>query len=487
MHTTNRRTRAIVGTFAALGLVVAACGSDDSSDGTTAETTAGTEAPPETDAPVDTDAPAGTDAPAETDVPVETEAPAETDPPTTEPVELTATARGVTADTITLGYSYLDFDELKSKGFTSAGWGDQELEMQSIIDAVNADGGINGRMLEVIYKPYSALGTESAEAVCLELTQDNETFAVLGGYLGPAEPANTCIAGRGETILVGGVPSEERLAEVSAPWLAARPLRTRQTDVLLALLESEDMLAEAEVAVVARIDSADILDDVVASMEEAGVPPVETLQSEAPVGDIVAEDNEWAILAERIRGSGANTVFLIGNPGAGIRNIASQGLDVDIWALDEESMTALGNSVNLEDARGVLSASTLNGQELWDDETVAECRETFVSANPDVEVIEPDDQVDGDEDWTRGLTVACRFFELFAEVATAAGAELTNETFAAAAATGFGQFSIVGQPFSSLGPVKIDSNDSFALVSFNPDIGAGGGWDNITEIRDVTP
>jgi ABC-type branched-subunit amino acid transport system substrate-binding protein len=489
MHSINRRTRALVATVAALGLVVAACGSDESSDDTTAatEAPATTEAPAETEAPRETGAPAATGAPAETDAPAATETPAETDPPTTEPMELTATARGVTADTITVGYSYLDFDELVSKGFSSAGWGDQELEMQSIVDAVNANGGINGRMIEVIYKPYSALGTESAEAVCLELTQDNEVFAVLGGYLGPAEPANTCIAGRGETILVGGVQSEERLGETSAPWLAARVMRTRQAEVLLELLDSEGMLEGAEVAVVARIDSAEVLDDVVASMEAAGVPPVETLQSEAAVGDIVAEDNEWAILAERIRGSGADTVFLIGNPGAGIRNIAAQGLDVEIWALDEESMTALGNSVDLEDARGVITASTLDGQELWDHETAAECRKTFEAANPDVEIIGPNDQVDGDEDWTRGLTVACRFFELFARVATAAGAELTNETFAAVAASDFGQFSIVGQPFSSLGPDKFDSNDSFALVSFDPDIGAAGGFDKITEIRDVTP
>jgi hypothetical protein len=483
MTTSNRRRRTLLGGFAAAALVIAACGSDDGSGDTTAET----EAPAETDAPIETDAPAAADAPAETDAPTETDAPAEADPPTTEPLELTATARGVSADTITVGYSYLDFDELVSKGFSSAGWGDQELELQSIVDAVNADGGINGRTIEVIYKPYSALGTESAEAVCLELTQDNEVFAVLGGYLGPAEPANTCIAGRGGTVLVGGVQSAERLAEVTAPWLAARVLRTRQAEVLLELLGSEGMLDGAEVAVVARVDSADVLEDVVTSMEAAGVPPVETLQSEAAVGDIVAEDNEWAILAERIRGSGANTVFLIGNPGAGIRNIASQGLDVDIWALDEESMTALGNSVDLEDARGVITASTLDGQELWDHESVAECRETFTTANADIEIIGPNDQVDGDEDWTRGLTVACRFFGLFARVATAAGAELTNETFAAAAASGFGQFSIVGQPFSSLGPDKFDSNDSFALVSFNPDIGAGGGFDKITEIRDVTP
>ena len=69
MHSINRRTRALVATVAALGLVVAACGSDESSDDTTAatEAPATTEAPAETEAPTETGAPAATGAPAETD------------------------------------------------------------------------------------------------------------------------------------------------------------------------------------------------------------------------------------------------------------------------------------------------------------------------------------------------------------------------------------------------------------------------------------
>ena len=49
------------------------------------------------------------------------------------------------------------------------------------------------------------------------------------------------------------------------------------------------------------------------------------------------------------------------------------------------------------------------------------------------------------------------------------------------------QFSVPGQPFSSLSDVKFDSNDSFALVAFNPDLGVNGGFDELTEIQDVTP
>lgn len=392
---------------------------------------------------------------------------------------------GVTDDTITVGYAYLDFDSLVEQGLSPAGWGDQEAAMQAVVDAANADGGINGRMIEVVYDSYTPLGTDEAEAACLRLTEDNEVFAVLGGFLGPAEPANPCIVGRQQTPLVGGVQSSERLAEAEAPWITDRPLRTRQTAILMDLLDKEGMLDDAEVAVVTSIDAEDVRGEVIATMNEFGVEPVEDLLSDAPVGEIVAEDQVWSTLAERIRGSGANTVLLVGNPSAGIRNIASQGLDVDVWVLDQEALQNLGSTVDLASAEGAISAAPLSGQALWDDETVAPCREAYEAANPDVEIVEPEDLTESDEDIPQGLIVACRFFKLFEAVATDAGEGLNNDSFATAVDE-IGEFSIPGQPFASLGPDKTDSNDSFQLVSFDPTIGQDGGLEPLTEITDVT-
>ena len=331
----------------------------------------------------------------------------------------------------------------------AAGWGDQELAFQTLVDGINADGGINGRQIEVIYEAYNPVGTEDAEAACLRVTEDNEVFAVVGGFFGPAEPANTCIAGRGGTILVGGVQSEERLAEATAPWLAARVLRSRQANVLMSLLDQEGYLEDAEVALVTNIDAEDVHDDVVGALDEFGVEPVEDLLLDAPIGDIVAEDNAWAPLAERIRGSGANTVLVAGNPSSTVRNVASQGLDVDIWALDSDAVQNLGSTVDLADVAGTLTTSALSGQAAWDDESVADCRETFIAANPDVEIIEPDDLEEGDEEWAAGILAACSPLALFQILATAAGADLTNVSFADAAAT-IGDFSLPAAPFVSL-------------------------------------
>lgn len=408
------------------------------------------------------------------------------DEPTTEggASDQTASARGVTADTITIGYTYLDFDSLVEQGLAASGYGDQELAFQTMVDALNEDGGINGRQIEVVYEPYSPLGTEDAEAVCLRLTEEHEVFAVLGGFLGPAEPANSCIVGQQETILVGGVQSAERLAEAQAPWITDRATRTRQADILLGLLDSEGVLEDASVAVVTNSDAQDAHDSVLEALEDYDVEPVDDLSLDAPIGDIPAEDAVWSALGERVRSSGADTLLVAGNPGSTIRNNAALGLDVDIWVLDQETLLNLGTSVSPDAARGVVSAAPPG--DLLEQESFADCRDTYTAANPDVTILPQEEREETDENVLSGLSLSCSFLDLFEVAATAAGDDLNNETFAAAL-DGLDEFSIATQPYASLGPDKFDSNDSFRLVEFDPDLGATGGLDSLTDVQDVTP
>ncbi len=107
------------------------------------------------------------------------------------------------------------------------------------------------------------------------------------------------------------------------------------------------------------------------------------------------------------------------------------------------------------------------------DGPVVECRSAYAEANPDVELKDPDDLEEGDEAVHMGITFACRTLALFEVVATEAGDDLSNDTFADAVAN-IGDFSVPGQPFSSLGADKFDANDSFRLGEFDPDVGQDG-------------
>ena len=326
----TNKTRWLIAMLVALAMIVAACGGDDDSDAGSQEPAA-----PATDAPAAPDEPepqeAAPDEPEPEPEPEATEAPAEEpefEPaPTAEPepeIVLTATARGVTAETITIGVSYLDIDLLVQMGLSPASWGDQELVIHALVDDINNRGGINGRQVEVVIEKYSPVDTPAAEAACLRLTADNEVFAVLFGFLGPAEPANTCIVGQQETILVGGTITAERMAEARAPWVNERAERQVTSQALLTLLNDNGDLQGRSIAVVADPPSATQRDGIAEQLRELGVEPVVEITTSSPVGDIAAQNQEWAALSERIRVAGTDTILLVGNPSAGIENAASQ-------------------------------------------------------------------------------------------------------------------------------------------------------------------
>ncbi|WP_420617908.1 hypothetical protein [Candidatus Poriferisocius sp.] len=491
----TKKMRWLIAMLMALAMVAAACGgNDDEGDADAPAPAPATEAPdapePEPEAPEEA-------APAEPEP--EPEAPEETpeeEPefqpaPTEEPepeIELTATWRGVTADTITIGVTYLDIDQLVELGFSPATWGDQELVIQALTDDINERGGINGRRVEVLMDKYSPIGATEAEAACLRLTEDNEVFAILFGFLGPAEVANTCIVGTQETILVGGTITPERLAEARAPWVNERVTRDVSTGALFTLLEAEGMLQGRSIAIVADLSAAAQLEEVAGLLREHGIEPVLEIATSSQVADLIAQNQEWAALSERIRAAGTDTLLLVGNVSAGIENAALNGLEVDIWATDASGLGSnIGANVQPESARGVITVGAMTGAQIYEtDPRFQECLEAVTSRHPEVEIKHPDTLEEGEPLWFTSLSGHCRFFQIFELLATAAGPILTHETFAEAIAN-IGEFSIAGQPYASLGADKLSSNDSFQLLEQDPDLGARGQLVPIGPMRDATP
>ena len=486
--------RWLIGVLVALAMIAAACGSNDD-DGDADAPAPATEAPAAPEPEPEPEAPAETP---EDEPEPEPEAPTETpedepefEPaPTEEPepeIELTATWRGVTADTITIGVTYLDIDLLKEMGMFNMTWGDQELVIHALVDDINNRGGINGRMVEVLIDKYNPIGVTEAEAACLRVTEDNEVFAVLYGFRGPAEVANVCIVDQQETILVGGTITEERLATARAPWVNEQADRNVKVQALLTLLDNEGKLEGRSIAVIANLTTAPQLDGMVALMRDRGIEPVFEVATSSQVGDLVAQNQEWTALSERIRTSGADTMLLVGNPSAGIENAALNGFELDIWTTDDSGLNNLGAAVDPESARGVITVTNMtNTQVFEDDPRFKECLDVLNAAHPDIEVKDPSALEEGEADWFTNLFSHCRYFQIFELLATSAGPNLTNETFAQAI-NNAGEFSIASQPYASFGPGKYGSNDTFQLVAYDPDLGAQGQTVPIGPLQDATP
>jgi ABC-type branched-subunit amino acid transport system substrate-binding protein len=126
---------------------------------------------------------------------------------------LTASDRGVSEETIRLGVLVMDTGGAGNIGIGVAGINPQAQQeaWQAFIDEVNDRGGVNGRMIEPVYRVYDVLSQESMRSACLYLTQDERVFAVVdsGGFFGAAV---LCVTDENETPLLvtgsTGIPTE---------------------------------------------------------------------------------------------------------------------------------------------------------------------------------------------------------------------------------------------------------------------------------------
>ncbi|MBT5139126.1 MAG: hypothetical protein HOM37_08760, partial [Acidimicrobiaceae bacterium] len=312
----------------AFTLLAAACsGSDSTSEGDSSSVAADDSSTEDTS--TDDSAAASTDdssTDSTEDSASESEDSAESDEP------LTASYRGITETEIHIGVAMLDFDALKEFKLVEEGWGDQIVVYNALIDEINSRGGIHGRMIVPHFEHYSPLGSTEAEAACTALTKDIETFAVLGGFQGPAEVANTCVVDINATVLIGGVQTAERLAVAQAPWVVVGASAGRVLQSMMSVLDQDGRVAGRQVAVVGAVDREEVFDSASDILSEFGVSPVIEIFNDAPAGDVPATDARWEIIAENIRASGADTVLLIGSTQGGLRGIKAAGLDVEVWA-----------------------------------------------------------------------------------------------------------------------------------------------------------
>ncbi|MDG1409916.1 MAG: ABC transporter substrate-binding protein [Acidimicrobiales bacterium] len=399
---------------------------------------------------------------------------------------LTASYRGITETEIHIGVAMLDFDALKEFKLVEEGWGDQIVVYNALIDEINSRGGIHGRMIVPHFEHYSPLGSTEAEAACTALTKDIETFAVLGGFQGPAEVANTCVVDINATVLIGGVQTAERLAVAQAPWVVVGASAGRVLQSMMSVLDQDGRVAGRQVAVVGAVDREEVFDSASDILSEFGVSPVIEIFNDAPAGDVPATDARWEIIAENIRASGADTVLLIGSTQGGLRGIKAAGLDVEVWAADATGLENLGRETTAEDADGALTVVALTDNQQWNHETMAPCRAIVAAAVPELPSKDPNDHVDGEERWYKSVHSYCRLVGAMETLLVGAGRNPTQDSLYAAI-DNYGDGSLPGMPYVSLGPGKSDLNDTFQLAQYDVNEGEAGGLVSISDPVDVTP
>lgn len=103
--------------------------------------------------------------------------------------EAASSTVGITADSINVAFIGVDFSALKSTGLVPD-LGDQRKQVQSIVEDINANGGIAGRKIKLHFKLLSLIGgtDDTLQAACIEATQEFKAAVVI---LPPASARDT--------------------------------------------------------------------------------------------------------------------------------------------------------------------------------------------------------------------------------------------------------------------------------------------------------
>jgi len=439
-HRTSSRMLAAL--IAVLAMIAAACGDDDGgtdAESTTTTSTTTTEAPPDD----------GGD---------------ETTTTTTEAVEevvLTDSAPGVTSTAIKIGVPYSDV--------TAIGWEpshEAEVIWQVAADTINAQGGVLGRDIELVIIGVDPTDSVAQDEACVILTEDEIVFAAMGVI---RNEAPLCYTEQHDTIVINTFQTQPETFDRSvAPMIGFLPLASRAAEAQLATLIESGLLEGRKVALsaaAATVETADLMQEI---LEAAGVEVVASTNYASPSSDVPAIDAEMDLNVEIWRTAGADTVIPV--PGASVATTGA--LSRNAWDGFYVVTDAPGTDLGLLDGFGY-SADALTGSvaivspdeaDLYeaDQAGVKECVDTFDNAFDDDApvVIRPDDATTD----VVGLIVrSCSALELFTLIAEAAGPDLTNETFDAAA-DAMGEFTVTGVLAGSLGPGKRDYVDAAAAL-----------------------
>jgi ABC-type branched-subunit amino acid transport system substrate-binding protein len=108
---------------------------------------------------------------------------------------------GLTDTSMHLSVIVPDFGGLVEAGF-APDLGDAEAQIQAYVDYVNDNGGIAGRQIETSYHTFTVPATQQdLRATCLEATQDEQAFVVIGAAALPPE-GSLCVAGENRTPII---------------------------------------------------------------------------------------------------------------------------------------------------------------------------------------------------------------------------------------------------------------------------------------------
>ena len=340
-------------------------------------------------------------------------------------------AQGVTRTTIKVGITYPDIAALK--GIINVDPGNYQVAYTTLINQLNAKGGINGRKIVPVFAAVNPVGTAGAATACTKLTEDDKVFAVMGFF---QQVDTACYVQTHDVPLIGASLTAAQTAAAQAPWFNFAISSNDLIPKEMAIFKQEGAFGGKKVGVVST--SADSVETslVLPALRQLHADVVQNAVNSVPDTDTAAQVAEYGTIAQKFQSSGVNLVVAVGNSGNGWPSSLQQNqssysprfIATDYTDLNAYTANKAGHSNTI--LKDVLTAGPQPPAKVWwNDPAMKSCVAAIQKAEPSAVINNPVTATSSTPvTWTAPQT-ACQQLALFTDIVKSAGKTLNNATF----------------------------------------------------------
>jgi len=391
---------------------------------------------------------------------------------------LTATDRGVTADTITVAFLIVELGGVSQFGFSVPGFDPETQQgfVRAFVDNINAGGGVLGRKIEPKFFLYDPTNPSSGQAACRAATQDNKIFAAVDVGSALDFPGQLCFTVQNATPLIefGGFGTTREMYDKSAGRLVTTlPSGVRSLANTAHELIEQRLLDGKRIGIVDRDFPGTVktvTDGMVATLERLGHKV--TYRADLSSDNGVAA-SQIPVTVQQMRSHGVDAVMLLMDFITAtelVHTAERSGYTPTYFVSDFGAMTndiVLSAMTSSFRAVGVTTMRTGEWRVDTPEPAVdAACREIYARAVGRA--------VERDETDYAGSLQACGMIDLFVRAAVGAGPTLTRAGWVDNVPR------IGALPYPSFGgmsfrPGKLDGADHIRLLEYEASCPARGG------------
>ena len=411
----------------------------------------------------------------------------------TTPVVSKTLGPGVTANSIKVGISLIDFKCIQQ--FIDFTRPNQQAIYQAFIDDVNTKGGINGRKIVADFNTECPLSSTSdlLVQVCTKFTDDDKVFAVLGNLSDAAQDSaiHTCIAKKHQTPVVTFQVTQAMFDQVP-PGLLIFPGTTpeRSSAVLFELLQKQGALQGKKLAVLAQQTSeVGVKSAVLPAIKKTGVAMGTTAYLTINGSDTTAAQSQLDSFIERWKSENVNALFITGQDTITkqfVEKVVKQMPGVTLMTDTSDALSQGQDEtkagMNPNPYQGMYLAGGYRAHDYATSDNWKYCAGIYKAAMgkdaPGPEAVLKVN-VGGKEltDQTYNtINDACQMVSTFQEIVAKMG-QYVNEPNWVATVNSFGPIvNRGGGPYASFRQGKYDDDDTFQLQQFDSSLPPNGNW-----------